>query len=414
MKQVVVLGAGMVGAGTALALQARGYEVMLVDRAPPGRETSYGNAGIIQGEACEPYSMPRDIRTLCRIALRDDNSVNWDVAGLLRSAPSLFSYWRHSAPARLRARGSEYSSLARRATHDHAKWIAASKSESLVRRDGYRLAFRDSASFELQSRNAERLRDLYGIKFESEGSSDLAVAEPALRKPLAGAIRWRDAWSCRDPGALVQAYCELFASQGGELLKAELLRLEQRGTGWQLQTSSGTIETGQVVIALGPWSPQLLERLGYKVAMVRKRGYHMHYEYPSGEGHSQLNLPLLDAALGAVYAPMRTGLRIATGTDLSASRNGRPRQLQRAEAAARELLAIGRPIEATIWSGVRPCMPDMLPVVGAAPRHSGLWFNFGHGHQGFTLGPTTGEVLADVMSGLPHPVQSLAPSRLFR
>jgi D-amino-acid dehydrogenase len=56
----------------------------------------------------------------------------------------------------------------------------------------------------------------------------------------------------------------------------------------------------------------------------------------------------------------------------------------------------------------------MLPVVGAAPRHKGLWFNFGHGHQGFTLGPTTGEVLADVMSGRSHSFPSLAPSRLFR
>jgi D-amino-acid dehydrogenase len=59
-------------------------------------------------------------------------------------------------------------------------------------------------------------------------------------------------------------------------------------------------------------------------------------------------------------------------------------------------------------------MPDMMPVVGAAPLHPGLWFNFGHGHQGFTLGPTTGELLAETMAkDSAHPIPLLAPARLF-
>lgn len=414
MKTVVVVGAGMVGTGTALALQARGFDVMLLDRTGPGSETSYGNAGVIQGEACEPYSMPRDIKALCRIALKDDNSVDWDLPGLWRSAPSLFSYWRHSAPARHENIGREYSVLAQRATRDHAKWIAASGSEALIRRDGYRVAFRNPASFELQTRKAERLRDLYGVEFESEDSERLGAAEPALRQPLAGAIHWRDAWTCSDPGALVQAYSKLFTEQGGALLKAELVSLGQTGAGWKLQSTDGQVDTAQVVIALGPWSPQPLAPLGYKVEMIPKRGYHKHFAYPAAEGALRLNLPLLDAAFGAVYSPMRSGLRVATGADLSALCQVRPRQLQRAEAAAREILDFGAPVESSVWCGIRPCMPDMVPVVGAAPHHSGLWFNFGHGHQGFTLGPTTGEVLAELMSGGPHIAPTLEPARLFR
>ncbi|WP_290690811.1 NAD(P)/FAD-dependent oxidoreductase, partial [Haematobacter sp. UBA3484] len=64
------------------------------------------------------------------------------------------------------------------------------------------------------------------------------------------------------------------------------------------------------------------------------------------------------------------------------------------------LFDLGDPVETTPWSGTRPCMPGMLPLVGAAPNHKGLWFNFGHGHQGFTLGPTTALLLAEQMSGL--------------
>ena len=416
VTDVVVIGAGMVGTATALALQDRGYSVALLDRAEPGSETSYGNAGVIQGEACEPYSLPRDLRTLCRIALKNDNSVDWDLAGLWRSAPSLLAYWRHSAPVKHRQLGREYAALTGRATLDHQKWITASESESLIHREGYRVAFRDNASLEAQLRNAERLRSFYGVSFDCEDTGALTAAEPALRQPLVGAIRWRDAWTCNDPGALVKAYSELFASRGGELLKLEVRALEEATTGWKLQSSSGIIETAQVVVALGPWSPKVLAPLGYKVPMVRKRGYHMNFEYPQGDGKSRLHLPLLDASAGAIYAPMRRGLRVATAADLSTYRRGVvPKQMRRAEAAARELLDIGPPIEKHVWSGVRPCMPDMMPVIGAAPRHRGLWFNFGHGHQGFTLGPTTGELLAEAMAlGTTESIPPAAASRTFR
>lgn len=415
VNSVLVLGAGMVGTGTALALQARGYSVVLLDRAVPGSETSYGNAGIIQAEACEPYPMPRDIGTLCRIALKNDNSVDWDLMGLWRSAPSLMAYWRHSAPARQAGIGHQYAALARRATHDHAIWIEASGAEGLVRREGYRVVYRDKASFEMHVRNAERMRDLYGIRFEAEESGALAKAEPALHQSLEGAIHWRDAWTCSDPGALVRAYSNFFEQQGGKLLRTELLGLVPSGAGWKVRTGGGTIDAAQVVVALGPWSPQALAPLGYRIDMVFKRGYHMEFDYSAEAGQVRLDLPLIDAAIGAVYSPMRAGLRIATGADFSAVADARPRQLRRAEKAARELLRIGEPIESSCWSGVRPCMPDMMPVVGAAPRHRGLWFNFGHGHQGFTLGPTTGQVLAEAMScDAAGTLQALAPSRLFR
>lgn len=414
MKTIAVLGAGMVGTGTALALQARGFNVVLLDRASPGTETSHGCAGIIQGEACEPYSLPRDFGTLFRIAAGFDNSVDWDVAGLLRLARPLFSYWRHSAPTKHSLIGPLYAPLARRATQDHAMWIAVSGSEELIRREGYRVIFRDEVSFETQARNAARLRDRYGVEFDSESSIQLAAAEPALLQPLAGSIRWRDAWTCSDPGALVQAYAAHFARSGGTVKNAAVLSLEQYRSGWRVHSDVGAIDAEQVVVALGPWSPQILAPLGYKIEMVRKRGYHLNFEYPREKGAAWLNAPLLDNAFGAVYVPLKRGIRIATGADLSATLPEHPRQLRRAEVAARQLLEFGGPADPSFWTGVRPCMPDMLPVVGAAPRHRGLWFNFGHGHQGFTLGPTTGEILAEAIAqGTSDGFRSLAPARLF-
>ena len=81
MAQIVVLGAGMIGVTSALALQAGGHDVTLIDRREPGRETSYGNAGIIQAEAAEPYGFPREFLQLLEVAL------GYSVAGSLE-------FWR--------------------------------------------------------------------------------------------------------------------------------------------------------------------------------------------------------------------------------------------------------------------------------------------------------------------------------
>lgn len=128
---------------------------------------------------------------------------------------------------------------------------------------------------------------------------------------------------------------------------------------------------------------------------MRKRGYHMHYS-----GGASLDLPLVDKAGGYAMGPMAKGIRITTGAELTGlDALATPVQLASAEASARELIDLGKRVEPDPWFGTRPCTPDMLPVLGPAPRHAGLWMNFGHGHQGFTLGPATGRLLAEMMSG---------------
>jgi D-amino-acid dehydrogenase len=100
MKSTVVLGAGMVGVATALQLQRRGWSVTLVDHKEPGRETSYGNAGIIQSEALRPAPMPRGWRELMGIARGRSNNVRYQPMALLQNCSSLLRYWWYSSPER--------------------------------------------------------------------------------------------------------------------------------------------------------------------------------------------------------------------------------------------------------------------------------------------------------------------------
>jgi D-amino-acid dehydrogenase len=394
---ILVLGAGMVGTCTALHLQQRGYDVTLVDRRAPGQETSMGNAGLIQREAVEPYAFPREPGFLLGAALGRGAQVHWHAQGLWQMGRALLRYLHHSHPVRHAQATQAYSRLIAHATDEHDPLVAAAGAQDLVTREGFRFVFRTAQAFDEAAQRAEDLFLRFGVRSQAENTAQLALAEPALQKPLAGALHWLDPWAVNDPGALVQRYVELFVSRGGRVLTGDAASLQAQGAGWSVHTTEGPVQAQQAVLALGPWSDGLIRTLGYRFPLFIKRGYHQHYSPPV-----PVRKPILDVECGYVLAPMQRGLRLTTGAEFAPiNAPATPVQLAKAEAMAREWIDLGQPLPEPPWLGARPCTADMLPVMGPAPRHKGLWFNFGHAHQGFTMGPVAGRLLAEMVSGEP-------------
>ncbi len=401
---VLVLGAGMVGTCTAIHLALRGHSVTLVDRREPGRETSYGNAGIIQREAVEPYPFPRDLATLLRVAVKRGADVNYHLRALPALAGPLARYWWNSSPARHARIAQAYARLIAHCLDEHQALIEQAGADDLVRREGYRFVFREASTMRDAVADARRFAEQHGVSHAVLDSDALAAAEPALRRRLAGGIHWLDPWSVSDPGELVVRYAALLQRLGGRVVQGDASTLRPAGAGWAVRTGAGDVEAEHAVVALGPWSDALLRPLGYRYPLFVKRGYHRHYTGGAGP-----RLTVLDADGGLVIAPMQRGVRITTGAEFA--RLGAPPtpvQVPRAHALASELFDLPQAVEPEPWLGARPCTADMLPVIGAAPRHRGLWFNFGHAHQGFTLGPVSGRLLADLIDGA-APVVDPAP-----
>ena len=408
-SSILVLGAGMVGTCTALHLQQRGFEVTLVDRRAPGQETSFGNAGLIQSEAVEPYAFPRELGFLLNVALGRGAQVHWHARGLWQMAGSLLRYLHHSHPKRHAQATEAYSRLIAHATDEHDQLITAAGAQDLVTREGFRFVFRSAKALDEAAQRAEDLRVRFGVRYEPENTAQLAQAEPALRASLAGAVHWLDPWAVNNPGALVQRYADLFVARGGRVLTGDAASLQAQGKGWSVLTTEGRVDAEQAVLALGPWADDLIRTLGYYFPLFIKRGYHQHYRSPA-----QLRHPVLDAECGYVLAPMQRGLRLTTGAEFAPiDAPPTPVQLAKAEVLARELVELGEALLEPPWLGARPCTADMLPVMGPAPRHTGLWFNFGHAHQGFTLGPVAGRLLAEMVSGGPTGVDPM-PYRPLR
>lgn len=393
---VVVLGAGIVGISAALHLQARGRDVVVVDRGGVAGETSYGNTGIVQAEAVFPYVFPRKPAEIIRAALNRDPRAHIRYSALPAIAPWVWRYFLNSGPKARMASAMAMRPLAARSVAEHEAFAGPAASGALLRKSGWIKAFRTERGRQTVMGEVEELRP-FGINAQILDRAALVALEPHLAQVVAGGVHFTDPSTTPDPAALVKSYADLFIARGGRLATGDARALQQSGEGWSLAADSADLQAREAVIALGPWSSDVFAGLGYRFPLGVKRGYHMHF---GATGNATLNRPVLDAEFGYVLTPMARGIRMTTGAEF-ARRDDPPSSahFDRLEPIARTFFPLAERRDPQLWMGRRPCLPDMLPIIGAAPRHKGLWFDFGHQHLGLTFGPVTGLLLAQLMTG---------------
>jgi D-amino-acid dehydrogenase len=393
---VIVLGAGIVGTSIAVHLAKRGMAVALVDRGGAGEGTSYGNAGIIEGNTVFPAAFPADWATLARIALKRSPIANYHLSFLPKVAPWLMAFRDASRPDRLIETAKLIRPLMARAIAEHEALSAEAGAAHYFRRTGWLKLYRTDAAFAAQARELD-LAKSFGIANVALDPDGALALEPSLLPAFRRAVHWTGAVSISNPLAVTRAYAGRFTALGGLILDGDARTLHRVEPHWRVDTAAGPLDAGEVVVALGPWAPDLLGPLGIKLPLAVKRGYHRHFR---AQGNAGLSRPVLDAANGYCITPMEQGIRVTTGAEFAArDAPPTPRQFDFVLPKARELFPLGAPVEAQPWLGARPCFADSRPVISRAPRQRGLWLAYGHGHWGLTLGPATGRLLAEMMTG---------------
>jgi D-amino-acid dehydrogenase len=407
---VLVLGAGMVGTSIAAHVAGRGVTVALVDRQAPGEGTSFGNCGIIDSAAFMPSPFPRALASLVPMALGRKAHLNYRPSFLPRIADWLYAYWRESTPERVAASAARMAPLASLAVKEHDALAQAAEATHLIRHTGWMHLYRSKEGFAAEEGDHDLMRR-WGATVDIVEGDALAALEPHLSPVVTKAAWIRDAASTSNPGALTKAYAALAERRGARLLNGDARGLVRRADGWGLLTETGPITARQVVVALGPWAKELLAGFGVDVPITVKRGYHMHYKLT---GNAVLNRPVADVEGGYAITPMEMGTRLTTGAEFD-DRDAPPTPVQvgRAEERVREILPLGERLQAEPWMGRRPNTPDSGPIIGRAPNVPDMWLAVGHGHWGLALGPATGRLLADLVTG-GTPVVDPAPLGLER
>jgi len=406
----IVLGAGIVGTSIAFHLARRGMSVALVDRAGIGEQTSYGNAGIIEGNTVFPPTFPSDLMTLARVALKRASIANYHLSFLPKVAPWLLKFHAASQPQRLIEFAHLIRPLYASAVAEHEKLMAESGATQYLRKTGWLKVYRSAHTFAALKPELDLAAE-FGLPLEVLDVAGAQALEPSLNASFRHAVFWPEAASVSNPYAVTCAYAARFAALGGVTLNGDARSLHRSGQGWRVETNEGGVDAPEVVVALGPWAPDLLTALGLRFPMAVKRGYHRHFK---AKGNASLARPVLDADSGYCITPMETGIRMTTGAEFAA-RDAAPTPVQfdRIMPRARKLFPLGDRADDKTWLGGRPCLPDSRPVIGRAPGQPGLWLAIGHAHWGLTLGPATGRLIAEMMAGDP-PFCDPAPYRAER
>jgi len=395
---VIVLGAGMAGVSVALHLQQRGRRVLLVDRLEPGEGTSYGNAGVVEIDGFEPVTFPSDLRAILRYAFNREPDVHYHLKTLLRMAPWLNTLRRHSQPGALARYAQIMKPLIVSAGEAHRHLAEPAGALDFYRHTGWIKLFRHAGS-QSGARQMMQAAELAGSRFSSLSKADMADLEPSISGDFHTALYFPETRSVSSPGGVTKAFAQTFIANGGVFKKADAASLAQDldAGRWQIETSDGPCSAPDAVVSLGPWSSVLVSRLGYRLPLEVKRGYHQHF---AAMGNAGLSRPVIDIDNGYAITPMEKGIRLTSGIEFAELDSPpTPVQMQRILPHARGLFPLGEAVEPEPWMGNRPCMPDSMPVLGKAPRHRGLWFSFGHGHWGFSLGPVTGKLVAQAITG---------------
>jgi len=410
-RQIVVVGGGIVGVCNALALQRAGHEVTLVDRTTPGRETSYGNAGVLSESSIGVLNNPGLLKSLPKLLMGRSNAVRFSPFFVVRRLRWMLTFLSYCTTRRWQAAGRALRALQLLSLDQHKAWIAEAGVEDLLRYGGWMKAFRTLESFEAYAGELA-LADANGVVYSVFDDSQIRQIEPGLKPIYKKAVLYDETCGVSNPAALTDAYVAMFLDCGGTVLKAGVSSLARGESGWRVGLDGADgLTADEVVIAAGAWSAEIAGWLGYDLPLGWERGYHLHLEPADGP---QLNRAVHDVDGGFAIVPMQQGVRITSGVEI-ADRDAPPdfSQIRRSVALARDGHEMGEEIEDTPWMGRRPTMVDSLPVIGPAPRHDGLWFNFGHQHVGLSMAPGSALAITAMIDGAPPPID-MDPFRATR
>lgn len=305
---VVVLGAGIVGISAAYALRTRGLAVTVVDRKPPGRETSYGNAGILSSGSILPLNKPSLFSDLPGYLSNRNPALRWDPVWALRNIDWIVRFLANAAPSRLRPRAAALRGLIDASLTLHRDWIVKAGAGQRIRETGWLKAWRGDGMAAAKAEQAFLAE--FGIKSELLDRQGISAIEPGIVPVYSVGLLHTQTASVDSPGNVVTAYAQMLTGAGGNIRQSDIKALVPEGEGWRVVLSDGALRARHVVVALGPWSPDILRPLGYRVPMAYERGYHQ--EFTPNPSRS-ISRPIHDAEGSFLMTPMEQRSRHQRG-----------------------------------------------------------------------------------------------------
>jgi len=399
--RVVVVGGGVIGVSCAYYLVRSGADVVLLERSELGAGASSGNAGTVAA-GHPPLNRPGRVRQGIRQML--------DPSSPLYIKPSWNpALWRWLL---------EFARYCTDAHVEHCMQVMAPLGidalalfDSLIEEERLECGYRQEGFYEICSTekglagaaHEAAIVQKHGYHPETVDGDELRRREPAFGPDLLGGVFFPEA-ATMDPALFLTRLAEATTRRGADIREgadvAEIVLAGGRATGVQMR--SGEVLSGDaVVLATGPFSLRLATRLGARLPVQGGKGYHRDIEI-GPNGAPPLRVASVHGETSVFSTPLDTCVRFAGTMEFSGEntimRPARLRQLARSAKACFPGLGTARP--KSEWCGLRPMSVDGLPIVGKIGGVEGLSVATGHGMLGLTLGPVTGQMIANHVLGV--------------
>lgn len=396
--RIAVVGAGIVGSAIALRLRQRGAEVVLIDREAPGSGCSAGNSGAISPGSVAPLALPGVLAAVPRMLLDGESPLYLPWSHLPRALPWLLRFVASARPARVAESVRRLDALHRGAIEMHEAMTRALGVPELFLRQGHLHVYPDEAAL-AKDATGWRLRAEHGYPAEQLDRAGIAALEPRLAPRYRIGLFLPDHATILDPLRYVQAMVAGFGGAGGTVQRLDVGALRPHAGAWRVLPRAGGAagpDFDHVVVAAGAWARALLDPLGVRLALESQRGYHVQFE----GGRETVSRTVVLADRKVFVTPMAAGLRVGGTVEIGGlAAPPDPRRAAVLARIARETFSGLEGLPSRTWMGHRPCLPESVPVIGAAPGHAGLWLAVGHGHLGLTDSLPTAERIADGILG---------------
>jgi D-amino-acid dehydrogenase len=389
-RDIIVVGAGVIGLSIALEAQAAGFHVIVLDRQGPAAGVSAGNAGAFAFSEILPLASPKMIRQAPKWLFDPLGPLSMPLSHAPKMVPWMLRFWKASWPAQMKASTLAQAALMRLAQSTVDPFLERAGLSHMLRREGQLQVYEGENQFRASLADWGKLAS-EGIGFQHLTGSALADCQPGLAPRFTHGTYTPGYATIDDPKVYTLALAERFVANGGVLHIAEVTALIAGGV-----TSSVSDFTGRVVLAAGAFSHRLAQTAAVKIPLETERGYNT-----TLPGNSfDLRQHLTFGGHGFVVSKLSSGLRVGGAVELGGL--DLPPNFARADAMLKKAKAFlpGLNVEGgKQWMGFRPSLPDSLPAIGALAGRDDVICAFGHGHLGLTQSTATASIVADILTG---------------
>jgi D-amino-acid dehydrogenase len=394
-SSIGVIGAGIQGICISLNLIKKGFQVTLIDRDEPGKESaSYGNAGHFSPYASVPMNRPDILADVPSMLLNSTGplALKWNYVP--KMIPWFLKFIKNCSKEKMMHTAKYMHQILDLALPAYDELFQEIDISGLVDNKGIIYFWTDK---DLKSRELEiNIRNELGIKQQLLTPHEIHDLEPHIKKIYHAGILYSNAKHARNPKKILLKLFDLFIKKGGRFDKQNVQSISFNQENKPIvKTNSKFYYFDKAVIACGAFSKKLTDQVDEKIPLDTERGYHVHFK---GYNHL-LSRPVIFLNKGFGITPMEQGLRVVGTVEFGGLNNplSKKRILNLVNNA--KYLFPELKEHQDEWMGFRPTLPDFLPVLGPSKNHRNLFYSFGHHHLGWTLGAISGKIISGMIAG---------------